>query len=128
VFRRLEEFDYRGEGALEAYLRQALMNRIRNEIRRASARPVADPIDSSVEDRARSPVDLAMEVEARDRYDAALSTLSPDDREAVIARVELGMTYQEICRALDRPSPDAVRMAIGRALVRLSKEMGRDGR
>lgn len=125
VFRNLEAFDYRGEGALKAYLRQALMNRIRNELRRASARPVAEPIDTSVEDRALSPADLAMDLEARDRYDAALSTLSPADRDAVIARVELGMTYQEIALALERSSADAVRMAIGRALVRLSREMGR---
>ena len=32
VFKRLDAFDHRGEGALLAYLRQAVMNRIRNEV------------------------------------------------------------------------------------------------
>lgn len=125
VFRNLEGFDYRGEGALKAYLRQALMNRIRNEIRRASARPVAEPIDTGVESRALSPGDLALDVESRERYESALSTLTPVEREMVIARIELGMTYEEIAHALHRSSADAVRMAIGRALVRLSKDMDR---
>lgn len=125
VFRNLEGFDYRGEGALKAYLRQALMNRIRNELRRASARPVAEPIDTGVEGRALSPGDLAMEVESRERYESALSMLTAAEREMVIARIELDMTYEEIARALNRPSADAVRMAIGRALVRLSREMDR---
>ena len=34
VFRRIEAFDVRRPGALQAYLRQAVLNRIRNELRR----------------------------------------------------------------------------------------------
>lgn len=125
VFRNLEGFEYRGEGALKAYLRQALMNRIRNELRRAQSRPVETMLDSGIEDRGLSPFDAAVGVEARDRYESALERLSAGDRELVIARVELGLTYQEIADLLQRPSADAARMAIGRALVQLSKEMGR---
>src|SRR4051794_16651827 len=33
TFRRIEGFEYRGDGALQAYLRQAVMNRIRDELR-----------------------------------------------------------------------------------------------
>lgn len=126
VFRNLEGFEYRGEGALKAYLRQALMNRIRNEVRRAQSRPVETMLDSGIEDHGLSPFDAAAGVEARDRYESALERLPANDRELVIARVELGLTYQEIADVLQRPSADAVRMAIGRALVQLSKEMGRD--
>src|SRR3954452_22439030 len=34
TFRNLDHFEYRGDGALLAYLRQSLMNRIREELRR----------------------------------------------------------------------------------------------
>ncbi len=39
AFTKLESFEFRGEGALQAYLRQALMNRLRMEFRRAGRRP-----------------------------------------------------------------------------------------
>ena len=41
TFKHLETFDARGEGALQAYLRQAVMNRIRDHIRRVGRRPAA---------------------------------------------------------------------------------------
>ena len=123
VFRRLDGFEYRGEGALKAYLRRALMNRLRNEIRRVRARPVSDTLDSGIEDPARSPVALAIDAQQLQRYDEALSRLRPEERELVVARLELGMTYQEIADRLGRPSVDAARMAVVRALVRLSEEV-----
>ena len=49
VFKKLEGFEYRGEGALRAYLRPALMNRIRNEIRSARRRPAGEKLDSELE-------------------------------------------------------------------------------
>jgi RNA polymerase sigma-70 factor (ECF subfamily) len=125
VFRKLEGFEYRGEGALQAYLRQGLMNRIRNEIRRARSKPASDVLDSGVEDRAPSPVDVAIGQEALERYDAALGRLRADERELIVARVELGLTYHEVAEVLGKPSNDAARMAVARALVRLSEEMGR---
>src|ERR1041385_5515770 len=39
TFKRLEGFDPKGEEALQAYLRQALMNRVRDELRRHRRRP-----------------------------------------------------------------------------------------
>jgi RNA polymerase sigma-70 factor (ECF subfamily) len=125
VFRKLEGFEYRGEGALLAYLRQGLMNRIRNEIRRARSKPAGEMLDSGVEDRAPSPVDVAIGQEALEQYDAALGRLRPDERDLIVARVELGLTYQEMADVLHKPSVDAARMAVARALVRLSDEMGR---
>ncbi len=51
VFIKLDRFDYRGEGALKAYLRHSLMNRIRNEIRRVHLRPASEELDSAAQDR-----------------------------------------------------------------------------
>src|SRR5205809_5291132 len=39
TFNRIEMFEPAREGALQAYLRQAVMNRIRDEIRRKARRP-----------------------------------------------------------------------------------------
>src|SRR5688500_11557341 len=45
TFLHLEGFEHRGEGALRAYMRQVLVNRIRDELRRAARRPSGEPID-----------------------------------------------------------------------------------
>jgi RNA polymerase sigma-70 factor (ECF subfamily) len=123
TFKKLQGFEYRGEGAFTAYLRQAVMNRIREEIRRAGRRPVAEPLDSGAPDEALSPLELAIGAETVERYETALMRLSEDDRGLVVGRVELGFTYAELAAACGKPSPDAARMAVGRALVRLAEEM-----
>jgi RNA polymerase sigma factor (sigma-70 family) len=125
VFRKLDGFDYRGEGALLAYLRQSLMNRIRNEIRRARAQPASVALDSGLEAEGASPVEHAIGSQAAEQYEAALGRLRPEDRELIVARMELDMSYQQIAEACSKPSADAARMAVARALVRLSEEMGR---
>lgn len=56
-------------------------------------------------------------------YEAGLERLSPDVRAAVVSRVELGLSYREIATVLDKPSPDAARMAVTRALVRMAEEI-----
>jgi DNA-directed RNA polymerase specialized sigma24 family protein len=58
------------------------------------------------------------------RYDSALQRLREPDRELVVARVELGLDYEEIAGLLDKPSIPAARVAVSRALVRLATEMG----
>ena len=125
TFKRIERFEPRGEGALHAYLRQAILNRIREELRRAKRRPARSELDSAAEDDARSPLAAAIGQEAIDRYDRALAQLRPDDRELVVARIELGYTNREIAELLDKPTPNAARMATERAVVRLAKEMGK---
>ena len=59
-------------------------------------------------------------------YEEALRRLKPEDREAVIGRVELGLTYGELALALEKPTADAARKAAQRALVRLAREMDRE--
>ena len=125
TFKRIERFEPRGEGALHAYLRQAILNRIREELRRAKRRPARSELDSAAEDDARSPLAAAIGQEAIDRYERALARLRPEDRELVVARIELGYTNQEIADLLDKPTANAARMATERAVVRLAKEMGK---
>jgi len=123
TFKRIELFEPRGEGALQAYLRQAILNRIRDELRRAKRRPARDELDSQVENEARSPLEEAIGQEALERYERALAKLRREDREAIVARIELGYTNGEIAELLGKPTPNAARMSVERAIVRLAKEM-----
>jgi RNA polymerase sigma-70 factor (ECF subfamily) len=125
TLRKIEGFVPQREGALQAYLRQALMNRIRDELRRFRRRPNLEALDSGIVDHAASPLEQAIGSEALDRYEAALGRLAAEDREAIIARIEMGCSYEELAQALGKPTPDAARQTARRALVRLAREMGR---
>lgn len=123
VFQKLDTFEYRGEGALLAYLRQAVLNRIRNQIRWADRRPRAEDLGGDLEAQNVSPLEAAIGTESVERYEAALERLTQAEREALIGRLELGLTYPELARALGKPSADAARMTVARAMVRLGEEM-----
>ena len=123
--RRLDSFEPRHEGSLQAYLRQAVMNRIRDEIRHSAHVPATTAIEENAANRDASPLEEAIGHEAVERYEAALARLRPEDREAIVARVELDLNYDEAAQALGKPSAGAARVAISRALVRLAQEMSR---
>lgn len=123
ALRRIDRFEHRHDGALQAYLRQAIMNRIRDEVRRAKRAPVSTVLESHQADRGASPLELAIGQQAVETYEAALERLRPDEREAIVARVEMDYSYDEVARALGKPSADAARMAVSRALLKLAEEM-----
>lgn len=127
TFQRVDRFESRGDGALYAYLRQAILNRIRDELRREKRQRAPGDLDSATPDQGRSPLEEAIGREAIDRYERALATLDQEDREAVVARIELGYTHQEIAVLLGKPTANATRMAIERAIVRLAREMRNAG-
>jgi RNA polymerase sigma-70 factor (ECF subfamily) len=124
TFRNIEGFEVRGDGALQAYLRQAILNRIRDELRRAKRRPARVEFDPERPDDGRSPLDEAIGHETVERYERALAQIGAEDREAVIARIELGFSNQEIADLLGKPTANAARMAVQRAILRLAAEMG----
>jgi RNA polymerase sigma-70 factor (ECF subfamily) len=123
TFKRIEAFEPRGDGALQAYLRQGVLNRIRDELRRAQRRPAASVLDSQMEDSGASPLEIAVGTEAVCRYERALARLRAEDREAIIARVELDCSNEEIAAMLGKPTANAARMAVERALIKLAEEM-----
>jgi RNA polymerase sigma factor (sigma-70 family) len=125
AFKRVEAFEPRGDGALQAYLRQALMNRIRNEFRHKGRRPSFQDLDEQAPGDHTSPLEAAIRQEQLDRYDVALSRLSEQERDLIVARVEVGLTYEELAEALGKPSWNAARMATARALLRLAEELKR---
>jgi len=128
AIRNIKRFEPRHEGAFQAYLRQTLLNRIRDEIRRGRRRGPTDALDTSEPARSPSPLEEAIGQEALDRYETALQNLRPEDREAIIARIEMGLDYAEVAEVLGKPSIAAAHMAVSRALVKLAKEMARGAR
>jgi RNA polymerase sigma-70 factor (ECF subfamily) len=123
TFKKIDRFEARGDGALYAYLRQAILNRIRDELRRAKRQPATRAIDSGIEDAGHSPLEAAIGNQAVARYEEALATLRHDEREAIVARIELGYTHEELAHLLGKPTANAARMAVERAIVRLAKAM-----
>ena len=53
----------------------------------------------------------------------ALAQLSEEQQEAVILRIEMGFTHDQIAQALGKPSADAARMVVSRAVLRLAAAM-----
>jgi RNA polymerase sigma factor (sigma-70 family) len=126
TFNRIDAFEPAREGALQAYLRQAVMNRIRDEIRRKARRPTHEELEGTgPADPSRSPLEEAVGMEEIERYESALERLRPEEREAIILRVEMGYSYEEIARLLEKPTSGAAHKATKRALVRLAEEMAR---
>jgi RNA polymerase sigma-70 factor, ECF subfamily len=127
TFKRIEDFEPRRVGALQAYLRQAVLNRIRNELRRKGRQPHVTDLDGIEVQSVESPLEQAIGREAVECYERALQRLRAEEREAIIGRVEMGYSYEELADALGKPTPDAARKAAQRALVRLVEEMKRGG-
>ena len=119
TFRRLEDFEPRHDGALLAYLRQAVQNRIRNELRRRVPAGDEDADPDLLASHLPSPLDAAVSRDAVERYERALANLDEDDRAAIVGRFEMGYSFDALARALDRPSADAARKATERAVRKL---------
>jgi RNA polymerase sigma-70 factor, ECF subfamily len=122
---RIDRFDPRHEGAFQAYLRQAILNRIRSEVRGASGK-LEKTLGSEQPSPSPSPLEEAIGTELLERYEAALMRVTPEDREAIIARVEMGLRWSEIAEALDKNSSESAQMTVKRALVRLAREMSHE--
>lgn len=120
---QVETFQPQREGAFLAYLRTALLNAIRSEIRRSASR--GKPVDLDNADNAAADSALAQHAgsDLLIDYENALVTLKPEWREAVILRIEFGFSYDELAAAMERPSADAARMLTHRALSALGAQL-----
>jgi len=128
TLRNLGSFDCRNEWALQAYLRRAVTNRVRDELRRRKTLPPREALaDELPAGDTLSPLQAALGNEVFERYDNALAGLDEVEREAVIARLELGCSYQEIALLAHKATPDAARMAVARALTKLAASMAAVG-
>lgn len=122
----LDRVEVRGPGGFQAYVRQAVLNRIRDQVRWASRRQGQEELSEDLSDSAPSPLEHAIGNAVLDRYERALAGLDQEDQELLHLRIELDFDYAEIAAMTGRPSRDATRMAVQRALARLAKAMGHD--
>ena len=120
---KLESFESRHPGALQSYLRQAVQNRIYDEVRKVGTHPNGEELPEEMPDLTPSPLEQAIGKQGFERYENALKTLKPPDRDAIVARIELQQSYEEVAMALGKPNANAARMAVTRALARLIEAM-----
>jgi RNA polymerase sigma-70 factor, ECF subfamily len=123
VLRRLDTFEPRHVGAMQGYLRQSVMNLIRDEVRRIGRHPTPSQLPHDMPSDLRSPYEEAVRAEDVHRYHVALSNLPSRDRELIVARIEAQWTYEEIGGRFGMPTADAARMAVTRALRRLMERI-----
>ena len=128
TLQRLDLFEPRHVGAMQAYLRQSVINRIRDEIRKITRHPAAVALPDDHPSDATSPLEVAIQVESYEKYRKALTRLKSRDRELVVARVEVQWGLVEIAQRFGMRTADAARMAVSRALRRLSKEISSETR
>lgn len=126
VIEGLDRIELRGPGGFQAYVRQAVLNRIRDEVRWAARRPGPEGVPETLPDRAPSPLENAIGAEVLERYERGLAHLDEEDQQLLHLRIELDFDYDAIAAMTDRPSRDAARMAVQRALRRLADAMGHE--
>jgi RNA polymerase sigma-70 factor, ECF subfamily len=124
VFKRLHRIELRFPGALLAYLRRSVSNRVADEHRRAHRRGPTATLGDDYPDASRSPLEATIDKDKLRVYRAALLTLGHDDRLAVVMRIEQGASYEAIAARLDKPTANAARVAVARAMCKLAKQMG----
>jgi len=122
----LDRVEVRGRGGFEAYVRQAILNGIKDQIRRARVRQDPEDLSTDLVDSAPSPLEDAIGAELLERFERGMAALDPDDQQILHLRLELEFDYDEIAAITERPSRDAARMAFQRALGRLARVMGRE--
>lgn len=125
TLKRLHLFEPRHVYSLQAYLQEAVVNRIRDTVRKQVRAPAAEELPEEKEDvHAPSPHEEFIKQETVERYRAGLKQLKAADQRAIVLRVELELGFEELAERLGKPSAEAARMATKRALERLAKILG----
>src|SRR5262245_53597158 len=125
VLRNLGELELADHDALRRYLVVAIRHRICDEVRRARVGEVTNAVEGPAEaDPRASPLDDAVEDEYQRQYRRALVELRDEERELLVGRIELGLSYEGLALATGRPNAEAARNAARRAALRLARSMG----
>lgn len=122
---RITTFRSAHAAALRGYLRRTVENQISDHRRRALFRlnhggAPSEPVRLS--DEAAPQLRELMGKQNWARYLEGLKQMTPRHRRLIVGRVELGYSFRQLA-LIDGSTPDAARMALGRALARLSVVM-----
>jgi len=135
ALRRLEQFEYRGDGSFLAWLLKGaefeIVRRVRAiETQKRSAAQANVDLDTQlarvIPGREPSPPDVLDEHEMAERVRQALSQLPDREREVIVLRRYLELDNEEICAEMGLPTAGAVRALLSRAQARLSGLLSRD--
>src|SRR4029077_12949794 len=77
---RLGSFESRGEGGFLAYLRQILLNLVRDEVRRTRVRAAHDELDAHFAGPGPSVLERTVASETLERYEKGLAALTEEQR------------------------------------------------
>ena len=107
---------------LRIYLRRAVDNRIRDELRQVTRRrDITTPAEPVVASDAAAPqLRQLLDDETWRCYLDGLERLPARDRRLIVGRTEPGYSFRQLALVERLSSPDAARMALPRALLRLS--------
>ena len=122
VLGNLGTFEPRHVGAMQAYLRQSVINRICDEVRRICRQPPPLELPEDHPSDRTSPEEDAIRAEEYDHYREAVRRLAPKDRALIVARIEMQWSLAEIAHRYGMPTVDASRMAVNRAVKRLAAD------
>lgn len=122
---RVSSFRSAHTTAMRVYLRRAVQNRIGDHLRRAMLRQsVIEPSQPLLlSDEAAPQLQQVLDDETWAHYLEGLKQLTPRHRRLVVGRIECGYSFRQLALLERLSSPDAARMALRRALVRLSSNM-----
>jgi RNA polymerase sigma-70 factor (ECF subfamily) len=108
-------------GALFVYLKQVVLNAIKDEIRRNRARNEHVEIQAdSLQVEAQSPDDPEKLYVDLDAYEKVLATLPKRQQRLLVMRLEFGLAYDEIAQECSTTA-DAARMMVSRAVLQLAR-------
>jgi RNA polymerase sigma-70 factor (ECF subfamily) len=125
TLKRLHLFEPRHVYSLQAYLREAVVNRIRDAVRTQARRGLMGDIppnlpDDRFDEYAPSPLEEVLRQETVERYRRGLKRLKTEEQRAVVLRLELELGFEELAQQLGKRTVAAARMATKRALDRLA--------
>lgn len=137
AFRSLDRYETRDEAGFLAWLAGIAEHRIRDAVeyhtseKRDPARmqPLeahdadSSPPRSAPVDPATTPPESASRAEQVDRLEACLAELPEADRELVVLRDYIGLSWAEVAERVGCPSPDAARMRHAGVLIHLGRRM-----
>lgn len=135
AFRSLDRYEPRDEAGFLAWLSGIVEHRLRDaadyhgadkrdaaRVRPLDASGSVSPADALV-DGGTTPPESAARSEAAQRLDACLSALPDAERELIVLRDYIGLSWGEIAERTGAPSPDAARMRHASVLIDLGRRL-----
>ena len=123
ALRRYCDFEARTGAEFQHYLRRILVNLTRDELRSALRAPESIELGDIAGDDQPSSLDLLLGRESIRRFRTAVTALPPRSRTALLARLERGISYEEIADLIGAPGPMAARAVVARAVRRVAQRM-----